>query len=309
LITGNRGDNKFLDGFDPYVVRPLLIRAGQQKQIKVTLTPLLKNIKKVEMDRLYGAKLVVQAWVNPGELLIDRTVYIGRYVDATDADHRDGKLSMAPTAIGHHQFPAIVRSRVFQTRGVELAARIAVGSQDKPFFVSANTINFWPTERGAKTSATLEFVSPGNSVLGTMEVEGEPRLQEFHVDGAKIREVLASAAAGQISGVTAEQRTFLNAPGALDRIVQRTLQDVDGLLGPFASGVSRLSASSPGGDNARTFGKSRFLLGRNGRMLHSSFGWASDWRTSDHRTIEPDAKDQPCGSGLSPRAIDEYASG
>ena len=137
-------------------------------------------------------------------------------------------MSLADTAIGSGALPGIVRKREIETLGVPLSLR-RIGAMDSPISVAGKEIHFAPTLRGPKYLADLEVVDPENRVVGALKAEGEARLQEFFVDGTRIREVLEKAATGRIDGVTDDQKAFLLAGGALDRIVARVLTAVDSL--------------------------------------------------------------------------------
>ncbi len=240
-IQGNDRAVRFLEGLDKSIVRPFLLRPGQEKKLKVTLTPLLKGIRKIEVDRLYGAKLTIQGWESgsPNNLLLNKTIYVGRYLDAMDANHVDGTLTMAPTAVGHDGIPGVVRERNFEVLGVPLRLRLPANAGDAPFVILGHQVDFAPSGRGPTSRIEAEVVSPANEVIGRLNLEGNATLQEYYVDGARIRDVLAKAAAGQIPGVTDAQKAFLKPNGALDRIVSNVLASADSLLQTYASGVAR----------------------------------------------------------------------
>jgi hypothetical protein len=235
--------NRFLEGLEKFTMRPFLLRPGQEKKMKVTTTKLLKDIKSVEKDRLYGARLVIVAWEqgNPRDLLINRAMSVGRWLDAADADHTDGVLSISDTATGRDGNPGVSRKRSFETRGAILSLRRKEASPS-PLSVQANDIVFAPTGRGPRTSEILEVVNEFDRVIGTVTAEGNAKLQEFFVDGDKIKAVLAKAAAGQVTNVTDAQKAFLNQPGALDRIVAGMLGAIDNLLADYGQGIARLSS-------------------------------------------------------------------
>src|SRR5207244_7639023 len=140
-----------------------------------------------------------------GQLLINKEIYIGRFVDAEDSDHEDGTISMADTAVDGPGGTA--RHRPIERRGVPFEIKIE-NPTHFPTTGLPNEFIFDPISIGQKFRTDVSIQKPGGGSIGTLRINGDAVMQEYFIDERELQRVLERLADGTITGTSAGQRAF-----------------------------------------------------------------------------------------------------
>ncbi len=216
----------------------------QVENVNVTVKTLLDQIKNIPTDRLYGAKVTINAWASddPSTLLINnKNVYIYRFLDAADSKHDDGVVEMQDTTNDG-------AGGVWRERGLDDLTGVA-----KPVLNIADTTNFSnielpnkflfdPTVTQNDLTAQLTITDPDGTQAGTLTLKGDGVRQTYYVDTNAFMTELTALSTNP--ALTATERGLLDTAAKRQAIIDGTLARVATLDTPFAAGVDRVSSSA-----------------------------------------------------------------
>ncbi|MAE63850.1 MAG: hypothetical protein CMJ18_06215, partial [Phycisphaeraceae bacterium] len=210
IVTGNLGANRFLDHPSGAVLQttaPYLLTPQQTRTYTVNLRDLIPQIKtaasEIDVDRLYGAKVeIVTAPVgNPFPAVPQNKVFIYRFLDVADTDHKDGRF----------EFPDVLNDgtgMIKHERKIDNHMPVAVdpnlsfsGSHFDVGLDGAGRfelIRFDPASSADDLSTMLSLETPdGEPVLNALTLEGDGRNKtKLFVNKSGLKETLRKIAVG-----------------------------------------------------------------------------------------------------------------
>ena len=220
----------------------------QERKIEVEVKDLIPGIKTVEVDRLYGVKVSIQGYKHgePESRLIDKEIFIYRYLDATDSKHDDGALEFPDTV--NDGLIKVQRTRPIEPR-MPPSARptLSVASNTNfdallPAF-GLSTI-FDPRQTNTDLTTTLKIEKPGGGQVGTLVLKGDGVVQDWLVDTAVFSDVLVRLSTGALVGASAAERQLIDSGDERDSIVNNVITRTEALMGAFSGGLNRSNAST-----------------------------------------------------------------
>ncbi len=135
---------------------------GGERTLEFHTKNLLDDIRSIEIDQLFGARINVEAWSDHltgfGMMLAEQHAYVYRYVDAADDHHEDRKIEMADTTNDGEQGVKRVRSLDMRMAD-ELKPLIAADSVDHFYFdENSSEFQFDPTATALDLSTIAQRV-------------------------------------------------------------------------------------------------------------------------------------------------------
>ncbi|MDH5639971.1 MAG: choice-of-anchor D domain-containing protein, partial [Nitrospira sp.] len=236
-------EQRFLEGIKPGLSKPITAKAGQVREEPISLTQFLDQniLKDINEDRLYGAKLTIKT--SDG---VKATTYVYRFLDAADADHKDGVVEFADTTVDG-------LGGVVQKRPVEFI----VPDSAKPSIEIPNPIPFtmemvigstrqaWlfdPEDTGPDQEVIWRVITPLGNEAGKLKLIGDGERQKYFIDVAGIEAALATISASTNPAITSTEHAIIASQGDRSVIAQRILATTLGLLSPFSSSLEYVAS-------------------------------------------------------------------
>ncbi|MFO0911602.1 MAG: FG-GAP-like repeat-containing protein [Pirellulales bacterium] len=197
---------KFLTGMPS---GPITLGPGEDRQVKVQLKDLLKDIKQIEKDRLYGIKMkITYTSVGSGKMVGNDEVYIYRFLDAADADHKDAVVEMMDTASG---------GGVDRERKIDTAAYLDPNARprfqfekEEDFSASGVTaFHFHPQTTQNDVTAAVRVFDPANQEVGRLTMLGDGVMQEVYIDAPGMMRALQMALDDGDAAISSEIREII----------------------------------------------------------------------------------------------------
>lgn len=193
--------DKFLKGLPS---GSITLGPGEDRQVKIQLKDLLKDIKQIEHDRLYGIKLkITYTSSGSGKVVGNDEVYIYRFLDASDADHKDAVVEMIDTASGGK----VDRERKIDTASfLDPAARPRLQIDDSRDFSASGVtaFHFHPSATQNDLTAKVRVLDPKNTEVGQLTMLGDGVIQEIYIDVAELIRTLQKALDDGDPGISTE---------------------------------------------------------------------------------------------------------
>ena len=235
---------------------PVLLEPGGEVELRVRPRPLLDRIHEEEVDRLFGARLRVEAWPigDPDDEVLSVSSQVHRFLDAADDRHDDGRLELAKT-LGDGPAGVAWRKREIE---LELGEGADVGvSSSRPDELAVErtapgpngslTVDFdpWPTDRPETVEAVLELTAGDGRPIGGLGLAGvalPPQAVDFDEPGlvAALLEISRRASPGSVHPglVTPGEAAHFSTPADARRMAGRVRDRADRILGSLGPGFA-----------------------------------------------------------------------
>ena len=257
-ITVDGSPDDFLNGLLSF--QSLQLLPGQSQDIMVDIKDLLGDIKDIEEDRLYGAKVTIEGYKfgELGDLLIDQEFFIYRFLDAADDNHTDGIVEFADTI--NDGLANIQRARplnFLMPNAIRPTLTVA-DATNFDFLPITESLLFDPRQTQENLMTTLTIASPNGNTVGTLEMlgDGTPKFQLF-VNKPDLITTLANIANGTAVGINAnltaaEIELFDNlaadgvtaAPNERSNLADEIEDAIYDLYSSFSAGIELANAAS-----------------------------------------------------------------
>ena len=220
----------------------------QQKSLRIEVNDLLSQIKEIHLDQFYSANVRIRSWQlnRPNEILLDQTMFVSRFVDASDSNHVDATIEFIDTL---NDGP----SRVLRTREFELFGPrplFDVLSQNFGLAGPVGQVNgfiFDPILTGPDLSTTLQVLTPqGNPIPdGTLLLTGQGTPKNIiNINRFGLDTILTRLGSGLESNnitepllVTSVERKMLDEPTERAAIIDAVANKVSAYFSDVSSGI------------------------------------------------------------------------
>ncbi len=180
---------------------PILLCPQDYVDIPVRLVKFLPKIGQIEKDRFYGIKIHIEATPedDPDNKLIEKDIYVYRFVDAADDKHDDGAAEVPKTL--NDGSGGVTQRREVESKmpdnaapifEVEDSANLDIGTQG----ALLSSFIFDPTETGDELQTKLKIKEPSEEEeIGEITLKGKSvDKQKVYVDEASfLLEMLAQS--------------------------------------------------------------------------------------------------------------------
>jgi membrane-associated phospholipid phosphatase len=264
-ITVDGQTSEFLEG--GVVTQQFNLLPRQSKTIHGEMKDLLKDVKNYPSDVLYGATVTLKGWRYgaPTKLLIDKMIYIYRYLDVSDAPHingsgtevdsdllhTDGVLEMPDTAAdGSGPTTTVSHFRQIQFKTGNATPTLSVIGNSFSYSSAARSVIFDPIETRAYLTATIQIRDPLNNLAGTLMARGNGVKQVWYVDTTVFTNELIKLVqahenpSGGGDVLSDDEHDLLDSVPERDHIVQGALARAEELLSSFSPGLERITTST-----------------------------------------------------------------
>ena len=233
----------------------------QVENINVAVKTLLDKIKDIEKDRLYGAKVTINAWASddPATLLINnKQIFIYRYLDAADAKHDDGVVTMADTT--NDGAGGVWRIRTIDDLTGAAAPTMSVADTTNfSNIMLPGAVLFDPTVTQNGLTTQLKIVDPNGVQAGSLTLKGDGVKQKYFVDQPAFLAELTALSTN--AALNATEQALLDTAAKRQAILAGVLARMTTLTTSFATGLEAEAAdgadvtkfkqfATPAGQNA-----------------------------------------------------------